>query len=310
MGPRRSLRAVAARASAVGLLALCSAGAAAAERGREDATAPKGEVLRGATREGGGRVGPQAGLFAEQAFLERQDQELLRQQDSLWARDVGAEAMEAAGADAWQEDELVAASTEVVAAAAAAAARSKAFEMSTKMVEAGENVGLQEDGEGEEQQQQQPQKAGGGDGIAAAVAGIATGVLAALAAATGAAVASTAPNTLSDVSETALFAPDDAAGEELQAPGGGGGGKARRLRGSSAAAAGGSSAGRGVGDGGDAAKGGAEAGADVAGGHVHRVLQVFKREGGVVFLFTRRGEASAGDVRISFEQRVVVNLAT
>eukprot|EP00752_Nemacystus_decipiens_P014565 g12971.t2 len=259
MGPRRSLRAVAARTAAIGLLALCSAVTSAAHRSRDDATASPGEVRLG-RKEGAvspreqGRSGPmQAGLFAEQVFLENQDQELLRQQNALWARDAPLEAK--------QEDGLVVPPS---AGAVAAATRDGAATPSKEVVEAGDEVDLQEDRE---------RQAGGGDGIAAAVAGIATGVLAALAAATGGAVVSAAPETLSDGSETALFAPDHAVGEELQASGGGAG-SARRLRGASPAASGGSSsaAGRGLGVGGDATRGGEEAGANSA-GDVHRVLQ-------------------------------------
>lgn len=196
----------------------------------------------------------QEGLFAEQAFLERQDQELLRRQNALWARDAGVGA---------KHENVLAASLEIVAAAA----KNKPFKSSKAVVGAGESVDVQEE-DGEQ---------AGGDGIAAAFAGIATGVLAALAAAAGGTVASAAPESLSELSKTALFAADDAVAEEpeqelpsegsfgsqLQAPGGGAGG----LRGAG-------NAGRGWGVGGDAARGGVEAGGGVAGGDVHRVLQV------------------------------------
>ena len=289
MGPRRSLGAVAARAAAIGLLALCSAGAAAAQRGREDATAPAAGVRLGAEE---GRVSAPARLFAEQAFLERQDQKPLRQQDSLWARHAGTGRPLP---DAPREGEPAAAVFE--AFPEAAATRSRAFESSKGMVEAGEKVDLQEE-----------RRAGGGDGAAAAVAGIAASVLAALATLTMGAVGSTAPESRPNVTETALFAPDDAVSEELQAPRGGVARRARRLRGASpaAGAAGGSSAARSVGVGGDAARGGAEAGADAAGGgHVHRVLQVTCR--GVSF-FVRGAcgggvEARRACCGLSFQQR-------
>lgn len=305
MGPRRSsLSGVAARAAAIGLLALaCPPGAtAAAARGRREdgAAAPAaGELLpgnrqegrvsspreRGRERERERAAAPslllQEELFAGQALFERQDEELLRQQNSLWARDSGEGSAEAgAGAKAGQGDDYIAPpSLEVVAAAAAGAAgelgSSKPFESSKgTAVEGGGSLDLQEDGGQADGGGGGGHGYGYGDGIAAAVAGIATSVLAALAAAAGAGADATAA--LADESKASLFAPDD---DSSYADEGGpwllwGAGRGGGLRGGDSAANGGSSAGRDVGVGGDVARGDAEAGVGSAGRSVRRALQV------------------------------------
>ncbi len=268
MGARRSQRAAAARAVAIGLVALFSVApaAAASSRSREDGAvwgvghdSSSGRAARETQQlQQRGALLEQEGLFAQQAFLEQVDRELSRKQNILWERDAGAGAVEEARRQG--EDPPDAVSFEFVRVAASAAEEAARAgsdphsdpyfdRVSTGQGEAktAESVDLQ--GEAEEE-------AGGG------LAGVAAGVLAALAAAAGAALASAAPATLAELSKANLFASDgiyygeDGESEFLPAnPGSSQPATAGGLRG-------------GGGDGNEAGRG-AE-----AGGHVHRALQV------------------------------------